>query len=234
MQAREAGATVRVLERFEGGGATMLSGGIIYSGGGTRQQQAAGVNDSAENMFNYLKLETHGAVPDQHLREFCESSASLSTLAESATAMKAPMAHKMGFDPDKLSEAVSLYNQAARGEAPDPQRKGEEFLREIKDGPFYALDISKTGAKFPLAVLSFGGLKVDESTSGVLREDGSVIEGLYAVGRAAAGLPSNHYMSGFAIADCVFTGRKAARAAAGGVQKKKAGATFPDSSSQYA
>ncbi|MGI9288993.1 MAG: FAD-dependent oxidoreductase, partial [Pseudomonadales bacterium] len=40
MQAREEGATVRMLERFEGGGATMLSGGIIYSGGGTRQQEA--------------------------------------------------------------------------------------------------------------------------------------------------------------------------------------------------
>ena len=61
-------------------------------------------------------------------------------------------------------------------------------------------------------MISFGGLAVEERTSQVLREDGSPVPGLYAAGRVAAGLPSNHYMSGFAIADCIFTGRKAARA----------------------
>ena len=123
------------------------------------------------------------------------------------------LADKGGFDSETLFRSVEEYNRVARGEIQDPQRKGKEFLRELTRGPFYALNISKNGSKFPLAVLSFGGLAVDESTSAVLREDGSIIEGLYAVGRTAAGLPSNHYMSGFAIADCIFTGRKAARAA---------------------
>ncbi|MBN7796974.1 FAD-binding protein [Parahaliea mediterranea] len=124
------------------------------------------------------------------------------------------LAADMGFDPEILSREVADYNRAVRGEVPDPQRKGDEFHREIVQAPFHALNISKSGAKFPLAVLTFGGLAVDENTSGVQREDGSIIDGLYAVGRAAAGLPSSHYMSGFAIADCIFTGRKVARAAA--------------------
>jgi 3-oxo-5alpha-steroid 4-dehydrogenase len=93
----------------------------------------------------------------------------------------------------------------------DPQRKSKEFHAVIDSGPFYALDIGKHSKTFALAVISFGGLQVEERNSQVKREDGSVIEGLYAVGRTAAGLPSNHYMSGFAIADCIFTGRRAAR-----------------------
>ena len=37
-----------------GGGATAKSGGVYYAGGGTSVQIAAGVEDSPENMFNYL------------------------------------------------------------------------------------------------------------------------------------------------------------------------------------
>ena len=75
IQAREEGASVLALERFQGGGATMLSGGVVYSGGGTRQQREAGIQDDPDNMFRYLKLETQGCVSDTLLREFCEGSA---------------------------------------------------------------------------------------------------------------------------------------------------------------
>jgi len=63
-------------------------------------------------------------------------------------------------------------------------------------------------------VVTFGGLTVEEQSRQVAREDGSLVDGLYAVGRCAVGLPANQYMSGFSIADCVFTGRKASRAIA--------------------
>jgi 3-oxo-5alpha-steroid 4-dehydrogenase len=77
-------------------------------------------------------------------------------------------------------------------------------------------------------VISFGGLDVDERTSQVRRSDGTLIENLYAVGRTAAGSPSNNYMSGFASADCIFTGRRAANAAMGGQPSEgHAGANAP-------
>jgi len=122
------------------------------------------------------------------------------------------LARECGFDPGVFRETVDAYNRACRGEAPDPFRKAAEFHAEISKGPYYALNISKDSKTFPLAVISFGGLAVEERSSQVMRDDGSLVPGLYATGRAAAGLPSNHYMSGFAIADCIFTGRKAARA----------------------
>jgi 3-oxo-5alpha-steroid 4-dehydrogenase len=40
------------------------------------------------------------------------------------------------------------------------------------------------------------------------------VDGLYAAGRAAAGLCSRSYVSGLSLADCVFSGRRAGRHAA--------------------
>jgi len=42
IEAAECGAKVMVVERFDGGGATAISGGIVYAGGGTAHQRAAG------------------------------------------------------------------------------------------------------------------------------------------------------------------------------------------------
>lgn len=42
IEAADAGASVLVLERFDGGGATSRSGGVVYAGGGTTTQREAG------------------------------------------------------------------------------------------------------------------------------------------------------------------------------------------------
>jgi len=75
LQSIENGLSVIAIDRFEGGGATKASGGVIYAGGGTATQKEAGVEDTPENMFNYLKLETEGIISDKTLRNFCEKSA---------------------------------------------------------------------------------------------------------------------------------------------------------------
>lgn len=75
LQALESGLSVTALDKFEGGGATKASGGVIYAGGGTSIQKEAGVEDTPENMFNYLKLEVGEIVSDKTLHDFCEQSA---------------------------------------------------------------------------------------------------------------------------------------------------------------
>jgi 3-oxo-5alpha-steroid 4-dehydrogenase len=77
LEAVAAGCSALVLDRFSGGGATALSGGVVYAGGGTAQQRAAGVSDSAEAMFRYLRTEVGDAVPAGTLREFCDGSAAM-------------------------------------------------------------------------------------------------------------------------------------------------------------
>jgi len=54
-----------------------------------------------------------------------------------------------------------------------------------------------------------GGLAVDEATSQLKQKEGTNIPGLYAVGRNAAGIPSNGFVSGLAISHCIFSGRLA-------------------------
>jgi len=76
LEAAEQGASVLVLDRFHGGGATSASGGIIYAGGGTPYQKAAGYEDTVEEMYRYLKQEVgEGVMSDETLRRLCEGSA---------------------------------------------------------------------------------------------------------------------------------------------------------------
>ncbi len=75
LEARENNMSVIAVDRFEGGGATAASGGVIYAGGGTPLQIEAGIDDTPENMFNYLKIEVGGIVSDATLKDFCEQSA---------------------------------------------------------------------------------------------------------------------------------------------------------------
>jgi 3-oxo-5alpha-steroid 4-dehydrogenase len=77
IEAREAGADVLVLDRFGGGGATAMSGGVVYAGGGTTVQEAAGVPDTPGALYDYLRQEVGDAVSEETLRRFCAGSADM-------------------------------------------------------------------------------------------------------------------------------------------------------------
>lgn len=77
IEAARAGARVLVCERFGGGGASAMSGGVVYAGGGTDQQRAAGVTDSPNAMFAYLRREVGDAVGERTLRRFCDESVAM-------------------------------------------------------------------------------------------------------------------------------------------------------------
>ncbi len=74
IEAVDHGSRVLVVERFTGGGATRISGGVIYAGGSTAYQKHAGFDDNPENMFCYLVTEVKDAVSEKTLRIFCEES----------------------------------------------------------------------------------------------------------------------------------------------------------------
>lgn len=76
IEAAEAGVEVHVIDRFTGGGATAISGGVVYAGGGTEIQAEADVEDTVDDMFAYLREEVGDAVSEATLRRFCEQSAS--------------------------------------------------------------------------------------------------------------------------------------------------------------
>ncbi|WP_119729196.1 FAD-binding protein [Thermomonospora amylolytica] len=134
----------------------------------------------------------------------------------------AELADKIGVPADALAETVEKFNAHARdGKDPeygrgdsaydryygDPRLKNPN-LDVIDTAPFHAfrIEVGDLGTK--------GGLVCDEH-SRVLREDGSVIEGLYATGNTSASVMGNEYAGpGATIGPSIVFGYIAAKHAA--------------------
>ena len=138
IEARSQGASVLVIDRFEGGGASVLSGGVVYAGGGTRYQQEAGFSDTPEAMARYLANEVQGAVSDAAIARFCfDSVANLRWLEDQGLRFDARMpAHKTSYPPkDKFlyysgNEQVPSYQDGISAPAP----RGHRTLGEGQSG----------------------------------------------------------------------------------------------------
>ncbi|MDQ3061051.1 MAG: FAD-binding protein [Pseudomonadota bacterium] len=124
------------------------------------------------------------------------------------------LAERLKADPATLRASLDAANAAARGECEDAFGKSPDMRHDMARGPYYALDISIGSPTLPLATLTLGGLVLDEANGQVLDTAGQRIAGLFAAGRTAIGLASSRYVSGLSLADCVFSGRRAGRAAA--------------------
>lgn len=142
-----------------------------------------------------------------------------------ATDLAALAAH-IGANPVTLQATIEDNNWAAVGRKPDAFGKSPEDMHVLK-APFYVIDASLGARFFPCPVLTMGGLVVDEATGAVQGEDGRPIPGLYAAGRTAVGIPSHLYMSGLSIADCIFSGRRAARNIAAAARTQKRNTPLP-------
>jgi 3-oxosteroid 1-dehydrogenase len=111
------------------------------------------------------------------------------------------LAAQCGIDGDGLRQTVERFNAFAaegvdedfhRGEGGfekfygDPDHKPNECLGPVDKAPFYAI------ALYPGDIGTSGGLMADEHGR-VLREDSSVIEGLFATGNATASVFGRSY-----------------------------------------
>jgi glycine/D-amino acid oxidase-like deaminating enzyme len=113
----------------------------------------------------------------------------------------ADLAAKIGANGDVLAETIERYNRYAetgidqefgRGASPlnrfngDPGNKPNPCLRKVGPGSYYAV------AVWPADLASSAGLRTD-STSRVVRSDGTPLKGLYAVGTDAASIFGGTY-----------------------------------------
>lgn len=124
------------------------------------------------------------------------------------------LSYKVGIDKAQLIKTIDSYNGMARSDQDDPMGKPKDYVKPLDEGPFHAINVSYDYFYSPCPSLTFGGLVVDEQTGLVQNEKGETIQGLYAAGRTAVGIPSKGYVSGLSIADCIFAGRRAAKHAA--------------------
>jgi 3-oxo-5alpha-steroid 4-dehydrogenase len=146
LEANTNGARVLVLDRFHGGGATAISGGVFYAGGGTHIQSEAGVTDDADEMFRYLSLEVRGVVSDETLRDFCDTSVdNLTWLEEQGVPFEASLCpYKTSYPTDDYylyysgNEGFTPYKEAAKP-APRGHRAkgaglpGESFYEPLRE-----------------------------------------------------------------------------------------------------
>lgn len=126
------------------------------------------------------------------------------------------LAEKMGMPPAALRATLDQYN-AGVATKNDALGKSENMLEPLDQGPYFALDVSSDNKRFPCPAITLGGLRIDETTGGVLNAEGQSIPGLYAAGRTAIGIASNRYVSGLSLADCLWSGRRAGAKAAANV-----------------
>ena len=112
----------------------------------------------------------------------------------------------------RFKKTIDEYNAAAQGQTHGPVRQSRrQHAPATATGPYYAIDCSLGSKRHLCAVMTLGGLAVDEKTGQVLSENGGVVPGLYAAGRNAVGVCSRQYVSGLSIADCIYSGLRAAR-----------------------
>jgi predicted oxidoreductase len=167
----------------------------------------------------------------KHFVDNCPDFVTASTLPELATKMAGVM-DDGALDPALMQAEIERYDaNLARGKGlwNDDQIRRIAQLRNWRGdrlrtakfqpiasdpdaGPLIAIRMTVMARK------SLGGIQTDLGCR-VLREDGSPIDGLYAVGEAAGfgggGVHGKKSLEGTFLGGCVFTGRLAAKAIAG-------------------
>jgi 3-oxo-5alpha-steroid 4-dehydrogenase len=119
----------------------------------------------------------------------------------------------LGLPPGSLVATLGRYNQhAASGEDPD-FHKHPDWLAAQDHGPWGVFDLSLGVALY--AGFTLGGIRTSVDGQ-ALREDRSVIGGLYAAGACASNIAQdgNGYCSGTQLGEGSFFGRRAGRHAA--------------------
>ena len=117
-----------------------------------------------------------------------------------------------------LVQTIDEYNLGCDRKKDDQFGKQPHLLSRIDTGPFYAIWFDSHGTLWPTPFFTLGGLDVDQQSGQVRGQNGQVILGLFAAGRAASGVCSKSYVSGLSLADCVFSGRRSGHYIATGGQ----------------
>lgn len=116
------------------------------------------------------------------------------------------LADAMGVPADAFAKTLDTWNgYVASGSDPDFGRTS--FASPLDTAPYYAIHVTAAIHH------TMGGVKINSDTQ-VLREDGSVIPGLFAAGEVTGGVHGANRLGGNAVADFTIFGRIAGQQAA--------------------
>ncbi len=116
------------------------------------------------------------------------------------------LAETIGIPAETFAKTLEAWN-GYTADRQDPDFGRTSFAQPLDTAPYYAIRVT-AGIHHTM-----GGLKINEKTQ-VLREDGSVIPGLFAAGEVTGGVHGANRLGGNAVADFIVFGRIAGEQAA--------------------
>lgn len=96
------------------------------------------------------------------------------------------LAEQMGVDAETLKNTLSTYDSYCAEGKDEVYGKDSAYLKALGDGPLYAVKAR------PVSLGGIGGVLVNSNLQ-VIKEDGTVIAGLYAAGNDVAEMYNNSY-----------------------------------------
>ncbi|MBO0470331.1 flavocytochrome c [Enterococcus sp. DIV0242_7C1] len=112
------------------------------------------------------------------------------------------LAGKIDVDAKTLENTVNTWNKSVESQSDTAFERKTAMDYDLTKGPFYAIKIA------PGIHHTMGGVKINTDTQ-VEKEDGSVINGLYAAGEVTGGIHGQNRIGGNAVADIIVFGRQA-------------------------
>ena len=117
------------------------------------------------------------------------------------------LAKEIGVPAENLKATLEAWNKAVADKKDSEFGRSTAMDHDLTTGPFHAIQIA------PGIHHTMGGLKINTNAQ-VLKEDGSVINGLYAAGEVTGGVHGANRIGGNAVADIIIFGRQAGAQAA--------------------
>ncbi|NRQ48845.1 FAD-dependent oxidoreductase [Aeromicrobium stalagmiti] len=223
----ELGATMRNRSAFQGYAAVAYPHGSILSwttqekGGVIVDSRGVRLGDEIVGYSGFAAEVLTGTAPiwavyDARIRDITLREEEFAELVEMGGAKECAtiddLASVVGVDVEALRSTLDAYAAAARGDEPDSHGRTDFGIAPLEP-PYVASRVS------PGLFHTQGGLDVDDDAR-VLRENGSPVPGLFAVGGVAAGVSGQQggrgYSSGNGLLTAVGLGRLAGTAAAEG------------------
>ena len=115
------------------------------------------------------------------------------------------LAKELDVDPAAFANTMETWNGYVEAKN-DPDFGRTSFANPLNNGPYYAIKVT-AGVHHTM-----GGVTINSATE-VLKEDGTVIPGLFAAGEVTGGVHGMVRLGTVAVADCMIFGRTAARTA---------------------
>ena len=116
------------------------------------------------------------------------------------------LAKELDVDPAAFANTMETWNSYVEAKN-DPDFGRTSFANPLNNGPYYAIKVT-AGVHHTM-----GGVTINSATE-VLKEDGTVIPGLFAAGEVTGGVHGANRLGGTAVADFVVFGRIAGGSAA--------------------